>query len=59
MSDEPTDKTCFNCSWWYRFDESQLTGYCVWHNGVKKTPAAKLQFSGVWKEDHREREVAE
>ena len=58
-------KTCVDCHWWFRFDASNLVGDCVFHNGTKKTPAAKLRFKGTlktqadfgcvcWENDRRE-----
>jgi hypothetical protein len=40
---------CMTCHWWFRFDESQLVGDCIWHNGTKHTVASKLRFKGLLK----------
>jgi hypothetical protein len=40
---------CLTCHWWFRFDESELIGDCVWHNGTKKTVVSKLRFRGILK----------
>ena len=67
---EPIEKTCLTCHWWFRFTESQLVGDCVWHNGTKKTPVAKLRFSGIlrtlanfgcvdWAEDRRGTQIGD
>jgi len=67
MDDAQSGK-CLTCHWWFRFDTSQMIGDCVWHNGTKRTPVAKLRFHGLlktqadfgcvdWREDRRTKTI--